>query len=517
MLLRFVLPRIIVALSVAKCDNRTPTDKRVTVLIRGRVVNAEGQPADGAHVLLDRSGAPEPPFGELHTSGGTRPFVAVADAEGEYTFTDDTHPYLDEMLGKLKADPLVGQHSLSVRAIRGQQASETTAFDWEEEVVALPDLVLESGAIGRVLVRWDDGTVGSGVLIDVFLDDQHTDRDERARLMVFRGTTDEQGEFTFGPVLDREFRVIVRASHADGPPRMKWWDSRISDPKCFRLTLPRGRSIRGRLMTAKGHPAVGYRVAPWEPDTGDPESGRVVCTDSRGYFTVASVNPRQAAIAVYDKASAPTEHSTEVPNLTWRPVNPLLIREVSAASDDLGDVWLPRLGTLSVHVEDRMGRSAVSARAQWWHSNSRHGSRVFSSDDNGIVRLERVPLGIAIDMHVSVRDWQYGRLQQRFAIADVKEERVNLRVTGAGTVVIRLHLRGSPREPLVVDRAVAQWSENHSLASAAKPTSELRGWTSPGLYPVLSIQAKGLREHTIEDVEVSSEGPTIVDVELDPR
>ena len=133
------------------------------------------------------------------------------------------------------------------------------------------------------------------------------------------------------------------------------------------------------------------------------------------------------------------------------------------------------------------------------------------------MRFERIPLGIAIDLQVTIQDSQHGELEQRFTVAEVKEETVTLRVTGAGTVVLRLHPSGAPDEPLKVRDCWAQFHQCHGLAHERGWTSELRGWVAPGVYPTLTIEARGFRKRVIEDLRVRGDGPTFLDVELEPQ
>ena len=98
-----------------------------------------------------------------------------------------------------------------------------------------------------------------------------------------------------------------------------------------------------------------------------------------------------------------------------------------------------------------------------------------------------------------------------------QNEDVVLRVTGAGTVVIRLHPKGEPDEPLTVRRADAQWHECHGLAHRSTWACKLRGWAPPDFYPELTVRAKGYRGCIVESVTVRDDGPTYLDVELEAR
>ena len=68
----------------------------------------------------------------------------------------------------------------------------------------------------------------------------------------------------------------------------------------------------------------------------------------------------------------------------------------------------------------------------------------------------------------------------------------------------------------MVRRVDATWGEYGGLAYSREPTSELRGWAAPKLYPALEVVAVGFRKHVVENVDVRRDGPTFLDVELEP-
>jgi hypothetical protein len=398
------------------------------------------------------------------------------------------------------------QSEVSLRATHGERTCRKLVLDWDGHRVQARDLVLEPGVVGRVVARWGGGQPAAGATLKVSLHDQKsTSDDERESTHYFEGVTDEQGELAFGPVLDLEYWIVVSVSHPEGPPHEEWWDSRVLRGQPLELTMPRGRTVRGQLLTTDGRAAAGYRVGPWSPKQGDPEQSRVVLTDAEGWFTVAGVGLEVGAgIGVYDKPVPPSpdpeEHSAHLSDTIGSLVNPLLVHEVAVGGDDLGRVLLPKLGTFTV---------------RWTRPDKSHGARGHHIDADGIVRVHRIPLGIAVNLSVTIQDSQYGELQQRFRIAEVKEETVTLHVTGAGTVVIRLHAADSPQEPLVARFINVHWHQ-YSGGWEDGPTSELRWWVPPGLYR-LTIKAKGFRERILKKIHVRDDGPTFLDVELEPR
>jgi hypothetical protein len=200
-----------------------------------------------------------------------------------------------------------------------------------------------------------------------------------------------------------------------------------------------------------------------------------------------------------------------------RAVNPLLIHLVPDDETDIGTLTLPEIGAFAVRFEDARGGRPLSGSSFWWHANGRHGSHGFRADADGIVRFERLPLGTPLTLQVTVEDSEHGELEQRFDVVAAKDETVTLKVTGAGTVVLRLHRDGEPNEPLKVRDSSATFHQYHGLAHEGGWTSELRGWVAPGEYPALKITARGYRERVIEGLRVRDDGPTFVDVELEPQ
>jgi hypothetical protein len=106
-------------------------------------------------------------------------------------------------------------------------------------------------------------------------------------------------------------------------------------------------------------------------------------------------------------------------------------------------------------------------------------------------------------------------MEQAFKIPEVTEEPITLALTGAGTVIFRLHPMGAPDRPLTVSYVCFGEHECHGAARDG-PLSELRWWTWPGFYPSLEVKAKGLKKRVIENVTVRDDGPTYLDVELEP-
>lgn len=478
------------------------------MIVRGRVVDAEGRPVAGARIVLDHDFAPMPAVGQKGKELGL-PRSAATGPAGEYAF--DVPP---ENRGRFR------QHSRALRAFHGDRVSQCVVIDWTDAKIEAADLVLGPGVTGQVRLVWEDGSRIPGVELKIMISEHARESaDPRAGLHSFEGTTDEQGELSFGPVPDVEYqRIAIKATHPDAPVRWPWWDDvRLTAREPIEFSLPRGLKVRGQLRTSEGAPAAGYRVAALDEGTGDPGARRAATADGDGRFEVQGVGSAIAIYAAVPRAeSGDLEAQLRARMRAFHLGHPLLIRDVPPGCDDLGTISIPLLGTLTVRFEDERGAPVRGAMAWWHRADVVHGGGGCRSGPDGILRSDLVPLGTAIVLRVTFEHPQHGKIEQAFEIPEVTREAIALTLTGAGTVVFRLHPAGAPEQPLSVSYASFGEDDCHGAARDG-PLSELRWWTWPGFYPSLHVDAVGFRKRVIENVTVRADGPTYLDVELEPR
>ncbi len=475
-------------------------------LITGRVVDSRGLGVCDARVLLT-AGPQSMQERDVPAAAGTGP-------TGKYAFTTADMGFVDEHdeTGVYRQGGVFALE-LSVRAVQRRYASMAVEFRWVGAPVELPNLVLEPGVMGRIAACKDDGAPARGAAIEVILL-----ADEPPAHFHFEGIADEHGELAFGPVPARAYSVLVDAVCPHEPPQRARWDAHELHETLV-VTLPEGRAVRGRVLTSKGAPAVGYRVAPAGLPIGD-RLDLDVETDDDGGFELEGMACHGAVIAIYGPPPPLTSTGEDVDELEdlLEQLDSPPLQMIDVAPDETMplSLILPSIGTLLVHLENTRGERIRSGHAFWFHADRAHNATSCAVDPGGVVRFENVALHLPFEIRVSIDDARQGKLEQRFAIPAADEE-ITLRVSGAGTVVLRLHPHGAPDRELRVRNCRARFHRRHTLARMEGWTSELRGWTVPRHYPSLEVEAPGFRKLVVEGIHVHDDAPTFLDIELEPQ
>jgi len=400
------------------------------ILAAGRVVGEGGHPVAGATVFLYRLGESCPVPGN---TGPADRLSAVTDDRGEY------------VVGEGAADDAVRRSTdMVVRAVHGTQISGAAVVRRRGKGAPVRDLVLQPGVPLAVQVTWDDGGIAQGVHVRVFLQGPGREGAPYTEYCTsVEAETDEFGLASIGYVQDQPWHtVVVRASRMDTPEQARSWNHVRLDGDVLRTTIARGHTVRGRLCTPDGRPAAGYRVAAYNDDEGDPRGERIVTVAENGEFVVGSAGPG-ASLAVYPPVSV----FDGTPESVFRSIfagAPVCFIEIPEGVDDVGTVDMAAHHEITVMLTDRDGAPFVG-RVSWRRADRHHGYGDRETDEHGIVTFGHVPVGAPLLMEVGGLG---APLRQEFEIPADRTNEVELRVTGAGTVLLRLHPAGAPDEPL---------------------------------------------------------------------
>ncbi len=428
-------------------------------------------------------------------------------AGGQYVFGPAELSFVDE-IDDTEAYRNGGVFALDLwaRAIWRGQASAPVELRWTGSLIEFPDLVLLPAATGNISVRRSDGAAAKEAVIEVMLT-----ADEPPVHFHFKGIADGKGRFEFGPVPRRKYSVSVDAVCQSEPPQRALW--RTHDlHETLVVTLEEGRTVRGTILTWKGEPAGGYRVAAAGLPTGDPLDVTVQA-DDEGCFELDGVPRFDAAIAVYRPPPEVQDIDALDDLLEELHGPPLQIFEIPSSDAAPLCLALPAIGMLRIELVDTRGKRPKSGHAFLFHQGHEHTTTSSVVEPHGVVRFRNAPYDTPLEIRASIDDAQEGKLEQRFSILASGEE-LTLRVSGAGTVILKL--RDSDTELRVRD-CQARFGQLHTLARAEGWSSELRGWTAPGYYPSLEVEAAGYRKKVIEGIHVHDDAPTKIDVELEPE
>ncbi|HKE01422.1 MAG TPA: carboxypeptidase regulatory-like domain-containing protein, partial [Planctomycetota bacterium] len=220
--------------------------------VRGRVVGADGRPAQGVVVRVETPGRFD--GGPLLPS-----FVGAAgattDAEGRYRL---------ERVSASRGEPARVIAAASLAETRGECRAVSAPLELRAragEVVDAPDLVLSAEPSASIEVASRDGSpVWNAVVVDETLGQiDRTDREGRVRMRFPDGTSKSSAPASSPADAARVATVNVRAP-GYAPATSAPFRPSAEAPPTVRVVLDRARVLRGRARLGDGAPAAGAWV-----------------------------------------------------------------------------------------------------------------------------------------------------------------------------------------------------------------------------------------------------------------
>jgi protocatechuate 3,4-dioxygenase beta subunit len=247
----------------------------------GRVVDERQDPVAGALVTLD-------PAGEMDGQALQRALAAPRPAR-----TGPDGSFRVEGLARRR-------YGLVLRSPEGALGTNTLVDVTLQETSIRNLLLRRGGTIVGVVVDADGTPIGNAEVSA-----RSTTGD---RMPAHRVWTDAAGRFEIRGLAQGRNEV---GAHADGFLRWSGPDMLLPSKDILRITLERGREVRGTVLDARGQPLPGVRVLrnP-SPDHDIQGASDVVRTNARGVFVVTGVEPGPQRFA----ARAP---DLLFPEVTW--------------------------------------------------------------------------------------------------------------------------------------------------------------------------------------------------------
>ncbi|MCE9593677.1 MAG: carboxypeptidase regulatory-like domain-containing protein, partial [Planctomycetes bacterium] len=357
--------------------------------LRGRVIDRNGAPIEDAYVAT--------PAVELDGLGTAQQL----DWPSTRTRADGTYQLED-----VRRDM---QHSLFVqKAGYGVGSYEVDDRDVVNDVLTIPDVVLDAGAIVRGVVVDQDGEPYVARVVHLTGRNRdgsvwnERDPSQASRYIVDRSTrTDDLGRFAFADVAIGDYDLAAPPRGAEDDVRKRIAVDGPEPVTGVELVLPRGLSIAGRVIGPDGRGVHGWLVLEARDD---PSRGLMQqYTEQDGTFEV-----RGLPAGVYSGVVYPTYlESVAVSERLARATIP----EVAAGRKDV-IVHAARAALIGGRVLDADGSAAVGVTVELWLDGERDG-------ENGGVTAADGRFGVWVaensgpyELRATGRIRQEGALQQ---------------------------------------------------------------------------------------------------------
>jgi len=308
------------------------------MLLAGRVVHADGRPAEGAEVSTGWGGSAIRGDGRIPRGLEQYIWRTTTDAQGQYRF----------LATRTRTGLPV---SLDVRARLDDQVAMPETVDKAEAPLVMPDLVLVDGLIVRVrVVNGAHSPVpGAHGLLSVFRDGVT----EHRRLVA---NSDGQGLLEFFPLRrSAEWSLRLSVTHPSYPEtrtRLDLADQR--DGKIGEIVLPLGVEVRGRVADPEGRPRAGVYVvaALLKEDRLKAQWNLQAVSDAQGAFVVKGIPAGLSRLLLYPGLKRRASSFSTAQQRPW-------LSEPFTASNggviDLGTIVLHAPGTIRGRVIDARG------------------------------------------------------------------------------------------------------------------------------------------------------------------
>lgn len=471
------------------------------LLLEGRVVHADGRPAEGAEVSTGWAGSVIRGGGPLAEGLERFAWRTTTGADGRFRFF------------ATRTRPTLPTH-LDVRARLQDRVAMPAALEERRAPYGMGDLVLEEGLVVRAHVRNSAGAPIGGAqgFLAVFRDGVT----EHRRLAA---TSDAQGDLVFFPLRkSAKWSLRLTVSHPSYPEmetRLDLADQRAG--KIAEVVLPLGVQVRGRITDPEGRPRTGVCAvaATCQEESLEAQWNLQAVTDAQGEFVVNGIPAGEACLLLYPEKHGRVSSFNTLRELPW-------ISDPFTGTNggviDLGTFVMHAPGAVRGRVVDAAGTPletvSVSLRGTYFGLS---GPWVLSQADGGFV-LKDIPPG-TYTVHASKSRGEQGVLEGEAQGARPDGPEVTVRLEVKPGIVLRLFSAKHPTERVATDGLgyTCRRTPEGSTGIGGTRTSAPRTWfrldRDPGVWYV-TVQVDGYESVDFGKVILPEDRDLVLDVYL---